>query len=143
MKKLFRRMFLRMRVKLKIWGRNHDIIKTYTEDNGYEKKAMAICRKLINHEGSKFTIAPLSQKRYIVNKTLGLFIIIDYNKLEITNHIYHYVIHLNNHDASRIIKSFNDKVENERIEYETEIKSNIQNTLNKILDKITCETNEK
>jgi hypothetical protein len=104
---------------------------------------MGICRKLIHHEGSKFTIAPLSQKRYIVNKTLGLFIIIDYNKLEITNHIYHYVIHLNNNDASRIIKSFNDKVENERIEYETEIKSNIQNTLNTILDKITRETSEK
>ena len=143
MKKLFRRMFLRMRVKLKVWGRNHDIIKTYQEDNGYEKKAMAICRKLINHEGSKFTIAPLSQKRYIVNKPLGLFIIIDYNKVEITNHIYHYVIHLNNRDASRIIRSFNDKVENKRIEYETEIKSNIQNTLNKILDKITCDTDEK
>ena len=143
MNKLFRRMFLRMLVKLKIWGRNHDLIKTYAENNGYEKKAMGICRKLINHEGSKFTIAPLSQKRYIVNKPLGLFIIIDYNKLEITNHVYHYVIHLNNNDASRIIKSFNDKVENERIEYETEIKSNIQNTLNKILDKITCETDEK
>ena len=143
MNKIFRRMFLRMRVKLKIWGRNHDIIKTYQDDSGYEKKAMAICRKLINHEGSKFTIAPLSQKRYIVNKSLGLFIIIDFNKVEITNHIYHYVIHLNNHDASRIIRSFNDKVENERIEYETEIKSNVQNTLNKILDKITCDTNEK
>jgi hypothetical protein len=49
----------------------------------------------------------------------------------------------NNNDASRIIKSFNDKVENERIEYETEIKSNIQNTLNTILDKITRETSEK
>ena len=143
MNKILRRIFLRMRVKLKIWFRNHDMIKTYQEDNGYEKKAMGICRKLIHHEGSKFTIAPLSQKRYIVNKTLGLFIIIDYNKLEITNHVYHYVIHLNNNDASRIIKSFNDKVENERIEYETEIKSNIQNTLNKILDKITRETSEK
>ena len=115
MNKILRRIFLRMRVKLKIWFRNHDMIKTYQEDNGYEKKAMGICRKLIHHEGSKFTIAPLSQKRYIVNKTLGLFIIIDYNKLEITNHVYHYVIHLNNNDASRIIKSFNDKVENERI----------------------------
>ena len=143
MNKLFRRMFLRMLVKLKIWGRNHYLIKTYAANNGYEKKAMGICRKLINNEGSKFTIAPLSQKRYIVNKPLGLFIIIDYNKVEITNHIYHYVIHLNNNDASRIIRSFNDKVENERIEYETEIKSNIQNTLNKILDKITCETDEK
>lgn len=143
MKKLFRRVFIRMRVKLKIWFRNHDMFKTYQEDNGYEKKAMGICRKLIHHESSKFTIAPLSQKRYIVNKTLGLFIIIDYNKLEITNHVYHYVIHLNNHNASRIIRSFNDKVENERIEYETEIKSNIQNTLNTILDKITRETSEK
>ena len=143
LKNKIKRIVKRFRVKFYKWEKGSSWFKTPAEPTGYENICKAICRKMINHPDSKFTIAPLSQKRYIVNKTLGLFIIIDYNKLEITNHVYHYVIHLNNNDASRIIKSFNDKVENERIEYETEIKSNIQNTLNTILDKITRETSEK
>jgi hypothetical protein len=133
------RFFKRLRAKYKIWARKSEIFKTNVETSGYEIKAMAICRKLISHPGSKFTIAPLSDKRYIVNKSLGLFIIIDDNKIEITNHVYHYVIHLNQKDGNKIRKSFNDKVESERTQYESEIKSNIQNTLNKILDKIMNE----
>jgi len=140
MKKLFRRTFGRARVKFKLWLRKKQFIRTYAEVTGYETKAMAICRKLISHPNSKFTIAPLSQKRYIVNKSLGLFIIIDENKVEITNHVYHYVITLSFSDSLKIIKAFNDKVECERSQYESEIKSNIQNTLNKILDKIMSET---
>ena len=135
-----KRLIRRLRVKLKLWLRKTDFIGTYKEVSGYETKAMAICRKLISHPNSKFTIAPLSQKKYIVNKPLGLFIIIDDTNVEITNHVYHYVINLTMVDALKIIKAFNDKVECERNQYEAEIKSNIQNTLNKILDKIMSET---
>jgi len=135
-----KRLFKRLRVKFKLWLRQAEFIRTHKEVTGYETKAMAICRKLINHPNSKFTIAPLSQKRYIVNKSLGLFIIIDENRVEITNHVYHYVIFLGLKDSLKIIKTFNDKVECERTQYESEIKSNIQNTLNKILDKIMSET---
>jgi hypothetical protein len=135
-----KRLIKRLRIRFKLWLRKTNFIATYREVSGYETKAMAICRKLISHPNSKFTIAPLSQKKYIVNKPLGLFIIIDYTKVEITNHVYHYVINLSNNDALKIIKVFNDKVERERNEYEAEIKSNIQNTLNNILDKIMKET---
>lgn len=135
-----KRLIRRLRVKFKLWLRKTDFIRTHKEVSGYETKAMAICRKLISHPNSKFTIAPLSQKKYIVNKPLGLFIIIDDTKVEITNHVYHYVINLTMVDALKIIKAFNDKVECERNQYEAEIKSNIQNTLNKILDKIMNET---
>jgi hypothetical protein len=135
-----KRLIRRLRVKFKLWLRKTDFIRTHKEVSGYETKAMAICRKLISHPNSKFTIAPLSQKKYIVNKPLGLFIIIDDTKVEITNHVYHYVINLTMVDALKIIKAFNDKVECERNQYEAEIKSNIQNTLNKILDKIMSET---
>ena len=135
-----KRLIRRLRVKIKLWLRKTDFIGTHKEVSGYETKAMAICRKLISHPNSKFTIAPLSQKKYIVNKPLGLFIIIDDTKVEITNHVYHYVINLTMVDALKIIKAFNDKVECERNQYEAEIKSNIQNTLNKILDKIMSET---
>jgi hypothetical protein len=138
-----KRLFKRLRVKYRLWLRQAEFIKTHREVSGYETKAMAICRKLINHPNSKFTIAPLSQKRYIVNKSLGLFIIIDENRVEITNHVYHYVINLSFKDGLKIFKAFNDKVECERTQYESEIKSNIQNTLNKILDKIMMETDEK
>ena len=135
-----KRLIKRLRIRFKLWLRDTNFIGTYKEVSGYETKAMAICRKLINHPNSKFTIAPLSQKKYIVNKPLGLFIIIDDTKVEITNHVYHYVINLSNMDALKIIKTFNDKVECERNQYESEIKSNIQNTLNNILDKIMKET---
>ena len=91
---------------------------------------------MILHPDSKFTIAPLSEKRYIVNKTVDIFVIIEDSKVEITNHVYHYVVTLSEIDIDKIKKLYDQKVEDERLNYEDQIKSQIKNTLHTIYDKI-------
>jgi hypothetical protein len=103
---------------------------------GYEKTCTAICRKLITHKNSKYTIAPLSEKRYIINKDLDIFVVIVDNRVEITNHVYHYIIKLSEKDVTKLKKQFDAKVEQIRLDYESEIKSQINNTLSTILDKV-------
>jgi hypothetical protein len=134
-----RHQYRRIKVKYLRWIKTNQIFKGPENNNGYEKISCAIVRKMINHLDSKFTIAPLSKKRYIVNKTLDIFIIIEDSKVEITNHVYHYVITLNQKDVEKITNLFDNKVEDQRVAYEEQIKSQITNTLHKIYDKINGE----
>jgi len=103
----------------------------------YEQKATSIFRKMLRHELSKFTIAPLSGKKYIVNQDLGIFIVIDDSFLEITNHIYHYEIKLQYSNSTKLHKLFNTRVEEDALSYEKEIKSNIKMSLDTILTKVS------
>lgn len=112
------------------------IFKEKFDYTGYENICSAIVRKTINHKDTKYTIAPLSNKRYLVNKTLDIFVIMEDSKVEITNHIYHYVITLPKKDRIKLVNLFEKKVDEERIMYENQIKSQIDNTLHKIYDKI-------
>jgi hypothetical protein len=138
MKKWFLRQLKRLSVKFYKWEKG-SFLKTYDEESGYEQICTAIVRKMINHSDTKFTIAPLSGKRYLINKTIDIFIIIEDNKVEITNHVYHYVIKLSKRDTEKITKQFDKKVDEIRTEYEKEIKSQITNTLYKIYDKVSYE----
>jgi hypothetical protein len=131
-----RRQTKRMKVRFRKWNRNHKVFKAPEIVNGYENISCAIVRKMISHPDSKFTIAPLSEKRYIVNKTVDIFVIIEDGKVEITNHIYHYVVSLGEIDINKIKKLYDQKVEDERLAYEDQIKSQITNTLHTIYDKI-------
>lgn len=136
-KKWLRRQYKRLKVKLHIWERGTSWFKSPKDTTGYENITTAIVRKMINHPDSKFTIAPLSGKRYIVNKTLDIFIIMEYGKVEITNHVYHYVSSLGERDIEKLRKLYDTKVEDQRTHYEEEIKSQISNTLQSIYDKIS------
>ena len=131
-----RRLYKRLKVKFYIWERGYKWFKAPEDSTGYENITTAIVRKMINHSDSKFTIAPLSGKRYIVNKTLDIFIIMEDSKVEITNHVYHYVSTLGQRDLQKLKKLYDTKVEDQRTNYEEEIKSQITNTLQSIYDKI-------
>jgi hypothetical protein len=54
------------------------------------KTSLSICRRLINHDSSKFLIAPLSGKRYIKNEEVDLLLsrdeILFSVKVKITNY---------------------------------------------------------
>jgi hypothetical protein len=130
--KFFNRLSLRIRIfHRSIFSRN---IKKYTSN---ELKSSAIFRKLINHPNSILLIAPLSQKRYIKNKELGLFIILSDFKLNITNHVYNYDIDINWGLSQKLQKIFDEKVEISRIALESEIESQVQHSLHKILNKVS------
>jgi hypothetical protein len=127
MKKLFLRIYLSYK---KIGHRNR---KKYTNN---EIKSSAIFRKLINHPNSTFLNAPLSDKRYIKNESLGIFIVLSEFKLNIINHVYNYDIDVNLDLSRRLQSIFDEKVESSRLSLENEMKSQIQHSLVKILENL-------
>jgi hypothetical protein len=127
MKKLFLRIYLSYK---KIGHRNR---KKYTNN---EIKSSAIFRKLINHPNSTFLNAPLSDKRYIKNESLGIFIVLSEFKLNIINHVYNYDIDVNLDLSRRLQSIFDEKVESSRVSLENEMKSQIQHSLVKILENL-------
>ena len=134
--KWLRQKVKKLKLRVYLWERSTSWLKTPEDLVGYEKTCTAICRKLITHKNSKYTIAPLSEKRYIINKDLDIFVVIVDNRVEITNHVYHYIIKLSEKDVTKLKKQFDNKVEQIRLDYESEIKSQINNTLSTILDKV-------
>lgn len=136
LKMWFRRFFKRITVRFYRWERNHSLFQTSEEVTEYESTCMSICRQVMKNESSKFSIAPLSEKKYVINESLGVFIVIQDNKIEITNHVYHYEVKLQNRQAKRIHSMFNKKTEKIRLDYENQIKSQISNSLEQILNKV-------
>ena len=142
MKKFFKRLYKRFKVRLSKIGRS-SAMKTYEEVELHEKTAFKICVKLISDKNSDFMIAPMSQKRFIINEKLNLFIIIDFGRVEITNHVFHYDVRLSNRDYERITYLYDTETENRRVKTEVTIKSNIKNTLEKVYEAISKETEKK
>jgi len=140
MKKALLRFYKRFRVFLEKLNRK-STMKTHEEVELHEKTAFKICVKVISHKDSNFMIAPMSNKRYILNETLNLFIIIDYGKVEITNHVFHYDVKLTSRDFDRVIYLYDNETERRRNKSEMEIKSNIKNSLQKVLEKIEQKIN--
>jgi hypothetical protein len=139
MKKLFNRFYKRFKVRLNKIGRSSSL-KTYEEVELHEKTAFKICVKLISDKDSDFMIAPMSQKRFIINEKLNLFIIIDYGRVEITNHVFHYDVRLSNRDFERVTYLYDTETEKRRSNTEITIKSNVKNTLDKVYEAIIKET---
>jgi len=136
MRRYFKRLFKRL--GLKIYLRFKSISRTdMSSVDANEIKSSAICRKLISHPDSTFLIAPLSQKRYIKNDSLGVFIVLSNNRINITNHVYNYDVNLSQTISDKLSYIFDRKVEALRLEFETEIKSQIKHSLTTILGKLT------
>jgi hypothetical protein len=136
MKKFFKRLWKRKYVKYTLWLQ-YRAFKPKEEKTQNEAICTAICRKMIAHEDSKFMIAPISDKRYIKNATLNLFVVLEDRQVSITNHVYHYDVRLTDRDWYKLIRSYNERTEDLRMGYENEIKSQIVHSLSKILDKIS------
>jgi competence CoiA-like predicted nuclease len=131
MGKLFKRMWLIIYLKLvRITKSSMSLI----DEN--EIKSSAICRKLMSHPDSKFMIAPLSQKRYVKNDTLGMFIVLSNSRINITNHVYNYDVSLTQVVFDKLNKTFDNKVESLRLSFETEMRSQIKHSLTTILEKL-------
>lgn len=129
--KFVRRFLKRIKVSILKIGRSPSF-KSYEEVEPHEKTAFKICLKLIFDLDSKFMIAPISEKRFIINDKLDLFIKIDYGRVEITNHTFHYDVRLSNRNYERILYLYNHETEKRRSETEATIKLNIKNTLNNV-----------
>jgi hypothetical protein len=102
-----------------------------------EKFARQICDKIILHPSSKLSFSPLSAKRIIKNESLNMFIVLEGYTVHVINHVYSYSVYFQ--DTSYYISLtnlFDQTMEKQREEIEVEIRSNIQHSLKKILDKL-------
>jgi hypothetical protein len=136
MKKAILRFFKRLYVKMVLLNRKYssDAKQPISQT---QKMCMSIARKLIRHPESQFLIAPISGKKYITNSEVDLFIFFDKRAISITNHIYHYDIILNDRNWYKIIKMYDTKVEEIREKVETQIMSQIEHSLENILNKVS------
>lgn len=137
LRKVLRRLLKKIKLKFVKWERGHNIFRPESEKTGHEKMCTAICRTTMKHPDSKFSIAPLSEKKYIINETLDIFVVILENKIEITNHVYHYIISLEDREISKLKRMFDNRLESIRAKYEDEIKSQINNSLSRIFEKVS------
>ena len=133
MKKRINNLFKRFYVKYLSRFSGRALRKSISES---EKISSTICRKLINHPDSKFLIAPISGKRYIKNNVLSLFVLMDGGRVSITNHVYHYDVVLNYREWDRLSMMYDNRTERDRLAYEKEIHSQIEHSLQIILEKI-------
>ena len=61
----------------------------------------------------------------------------DYGRVEITNHIFHYDVKLSSRDNERITYLYDTETEKRRSKTEVIVRENIKNTLDKVLESIT------
>ena len=132
------RFFKRLKLRFFLWSKKGGLIKTYEEDaTSYEKTSFLICLKMIKHPSTKFMIAPMSQKRYMENKDLDIFVTMNDGNVDLTNHIYHYHVKLTKRDWERITYIYDTETEKRRTNYEEKINSQIKNSLHNVLERIS------
>ena len=138
MKTRIERFFKRLKLKLYIWTTKSagSFAPQEEEISSYEKTCFLICIKTIKHKNTKFMIAPMSQKRYLENKEMDIFITMNDGRIDLTNHIYHYDVTLYEREWDRLTKMYDNKTEIIRQQYKEEITSHIKYSLRTILDNI-------
>jgi hypothetical protein len=102
-----------------------------------EQFSIDICSKLISKKDTELHYAPKSNKRFIRNDELDIFIVITIRTIQITNHDYSHSVYIeNNHLYSELLENFDSEIEQRKEELETEIANNIQHSLKNILQKV-------
>jgi len=107
-----------------------------TKKQQHEFKCFKICEKLIHKEDTTLLLTPISEKRYIKNDSLGIFIVIHDGTIKIVNHVYSYTIFVEGISYEKIISEFNNEVEKRRLQMEKEMNLNIRHSLGKILESL-------
>lgn len=133
-----KRFFKRLKLRFYLWSIKDGMFKTHEDEvTTYEKTCFQICLKVIKHPLTNFDIAPKSEKRYLENNEMDLFITMDSGSVYLTNHIYHYNVKLTKRDWERLIYIFDEEAEHRRLKYENNINSQIKNSLSVVLDRIS------
>jgi hypothetical protein len=106
------------------------------EKSEYERDCIAICKKLISKEDTVLLLTPISNKRYIRNEDLQIFVILEGHNVKVINQVYSYTVFLEQKPWENIVVAFDNEVEKRREEFEKEIMSNIKHSLQNILQNI-------
>ncbi len=107
-----------------------DSLSTKSE---HEMECLSICKRLIKMEDSILLMTPLTDKRYIKNEQVGIYVIMEKHHVQVINHIYSYSVSLGEKSWTKLIDFYNDEIEERRLQFEKEITSNIKHSLKNIL----------
>lgn len=102
----------------------------------YYSECVNICRKLLEQKDTILLVAPISSKRYMKNEKYGIYVILHGRTIEVINHVYNYTVHVDEKTWGLIDDEFNYELEERRIQFETEINTNIKYSLKTILKSI-------
>jgi hypothetical protein len=102
----------------------------------HEGDCVVICKKLVKMKDSVMLMTPLTDKRYIKNERLQIFVIMQNQHVQIINHVYSYSVSLSHRSWNRLIDFYNLEMEDRRTGFEEEITSNIRHSLKNILDEL-------
>lgn len=101
-----------------------------------QRQAMIIFNKTINYKDSIPTQMPDASKYFVEYKPKELFIVADFNRMtiKITNHVFQYVIDMNDRMATQVRKVYSKHAEEIRTELENRYDANVQNSLRNVID---------
>jgi hypothetical protein len=116
--------------------RKFDFTRGDEDSDENSQECLQICRSLILREDSLLLIAPVSEKRYVKNESLGIFIIIQNKTVQIINHTYSYKVVLTEKESKKIHRIYDLEIEKRRMEFEREIKANVKHSLKNIIEEI-------
>lgn len=123
-KKYFRQFY----IKLYKWNTKMD----YVLKSEYEPIAIKICRTAISFDSSTLLICPKTGKRYVKNDILKNYIIIQPHQIDIINHTYQYNVPVCFKTYNTVVNMFDGHVEERRQAMESEIRSNVNYSLESI-----------
>ena len=133
--------FLKHKIKrlgqnLWIWSKRKLYFEGYDNTNLTEpqKKAIAICIRMINNPNSELLMTTTSEKRYV--KYLGYFLVISYDSIQVVNHVYSYDVPLKGRKFDNIKNLFDKRLDEDRLLMEVEIRDNIKHSLNIVLESL-------
>ena len=101
--------------------------------SAYERDCITICKKLIAKDDTVLLLTPISNKRYIRNEELQIFVILENYSVKVINHVYSYTVFLEDKSWHLITNLFDNEVERRREVFENEITSNIKHSLQNII----------
>ena len=99
------------------------------EQKKYAGMCMTIAKKLICKEDSILLFTPITQKYYIHNYELGIYMVIDNGVLSVTNHSYSYEVKLTGKNERILTKKFESELETRADKMDIEILSQIKESL--------------
>ena len=104
--------------------------------NRYQQTCFHIARKLLKQNDTELIFAPVSEKKIIINDRLGIYLTLQHQQAFVTNHVYHYDVVVGDRNWERLSKMYDGKVETIRQEYEDQIMSQIDHSLENIIKKV-------
>ena len=102
----------------------------------HEGDCVVLCKKLVKMKDSVILMTPLTDKRYIKNQRLEIYVIMQNQHVQIINNVHSYSVSLNHRSWKRLIDFYNVEMEERRLGFEMEITSNIKHSLKTILDEL-------